>query len=107
VVQGRVLATAEFPEATFVLTEPVALSTTPAVGEVVTLSATGDLTVHGVTKQVTFELEASWTGEFVDVAGSTPVVFADFGIEAPKTPAVEVDEQGTIELQLTFERASA
>lgn len=102
VVQGSVLETSEFPEATFVLTEPIDLGGTPEIDTPVTATATGDLTVHGVTKQVTFELEARWNGSTIDVAGSTPVVFADFDITAPETPAVSVDSEGSIELQLTF-----
>lgn len=103
-VQGTVLQTSEFPEATFVLTEPVDLGGEPSLDAPVTTTATGELTVHGVTKEVTFELEARWNGDTIDVAGSTPVVFADFGITAPETPAVSVDTEGTIELQLTFIR---
>lgn len=102
VVQGSVLQTSEFPEATFVLTEPVDLGGAPELDTPVTTTATGDLTVHGVTKSVTFELEARWNGTTIDVAGSTPVVFADYDISAPDTPAVSVDTEGTIELQLTF-----
>ncbi len=101
VVQGSVLDTATFPEATFELTEPVELGDVTQ-GSEVTASATGELTVHGVTQEVTFELTARWDGATISVAGSTPVVFADYEIEAPNTPAVAVDDEGTVELQLTF-----
>ena len=48
----------EFPTATFVLTEAVTTSAAPVAGEVQTIQATGDLTLAGVTKAVTVELEA-------------------------------------------------
>lgn len=104
-VRTEVLMTAQFPEATFVLTEPIDLGGVPVDGEPVTAEAVGELTAHGVTQPVTFTLEARWNGTTIDVAGSTPVVFADFGIDAPTNPVLTVDDQGTIELQLTFVRA--
>ena len=35
----------------------------PREGETVTASATGDLTIHGVTNEVTFEVEAKLVGD--------------------------------------------
>jgi len=52
------LETSTFPEATFSLTEPIDFGEEPADGETVTATATGDLTIHGVTKSVSFEVEA-------------------------------------------------
>jgi polyisoprenoid-binding protein YceI len=100
-----VLETDQFPEATFVLTEPIDLDTPPVEGAEVFAPATGDLTIHGVTNEVTFQLTARWDGDTIDVAGSAPVVFADFDVTPPDRPSVAVDDEGTIELQLTFVRA--
>lgn len=99
---ASVLNVAEFPEATFELTEPIDLGSVPEKGETVTVSATGDLTVKGVTQSVTFDLEASWSGAVINVAGSTPVLFSDFDIAQPQSGFVNVDDAGTIELQLRF-----
>ena len=52
----------EFPTATFVLTEPIELGAVPADGEEVTATATGDLTLHGVTREVTIDLVARLDG---------------------------------------------
>ena len=40
----------KFPEAKFVLTEPIELAAVPAAGETVKADATGDFTLHGVTR---------------------------------------------------------
>src|SRR5262245_53939231 len=50
----------DFPEAKFVLTEPITLAKTPTAGETITTQATGNFTLHGVTKKVTIPLEGRW-----------------------------------------------
>lgn len=103
-IGSRGLETETFPEATFTLTEPIALSGAPKEGEEITVSATGDLTLHGVTKAVTLDLTAKWTGSAITVAGSTPIVLADFGMEVIEIPGfVTTDDHGTLELQLVLQ----
>ncbi|MEP7112664.1 MAG: YceI family protein [Ilumatobacteraceae bacterium] len=69
------------------------------------VTASGDLTVHGVTKSVEIPLEAQLTGNTIVVVGSLDVVFSDFGISAPTAPVVlSVDDHGQMELQLFFSR---
>jgi polyisoprenoid-binding protein YceI len=96
----------QFPEAKFVMTEPITLSAVPAAGETITTEATGDFTLHGVTKRVTIALEGRWDGRQVQVVGNLPIVFSDYGITAPTAPAVaSVDDNGEMELQLFFNPA--
>lgn len=96
------LQTNLFPTATFVLTEPVVLPSPPAEGTTVDVQATGDLTLHGVTRQVTIPLQASLVNGRINVAGGAPIVLADFQIEPPDTPFVSVDDNGQFEVQLAF-----
>ena len=56
--EGRIMEVDEFPTATFVLTEPIELGEEPADGSTVEVEATGDLTLHGVTRAVTIPLVA-------------------------------------------------
>lgn len=100
---SRGLETARFPDGTFELTEPVTLPSSPEVGETVEVVAVGDLTIHGETAPVEVELEAEWEGSTISVAGSTPIAFADFGMEAIEIAGfVSTDDEGTMELQLSF-----
>ncbi len=102
-IRSSGLETDTFPEATFALTEPIAFDTEPADGETVEVTATGDLTLHGVTRSVQIPLQARRTGETIEVVGSLEVVFADYDIVAPSFGGfVTVEDHGTIELQLTF-----
>ena len=97
------LETSQFPTATFEITEPIDLPDDAADGEEVSVTATGDLTIHGVTKSVEFPLDAKLSDGTVAVAGSLDVSFADYGVEVPSAPAVvSAEDHGPIELQLVL-----
>jgi len=92
--------------ATFKLAGPIALGTLPADGSTVDATATGDLTIHGVTKRVDIPVQASRSGDTVTVTGSVPIVFADYGVTPPTSfIAVSVEDHGIIEFQLHFSHA--
>ena len=104
-VQGA-LETDQFPTATFVLTEPIELGDAAAAGESVSVDATGELTIHGVTKPVTIALEAQLVGDNIVVVGSLDIVFADYGVSVPSAPVVlSAEDEGVVELQLFFAAA--
>ncbi len=102
---GRIMSVDEFPTGTFVLTEPIDFGTIPADGESITVSATGDLTLHGVTKSVTFDLTAKTTNGRIGVLGNITVVFADYGIPNPSNGFAETGDDGLLEFVLVFDRA--
>jgi polyisoprenoid-binding protein YceI len=100
------LETVKFPTASFALTTPVAVPGSLKRGVATTIDATGDLTLHGVTKSITIPLTACWTGTVVMVDGSTPIVMADYAISPPSIGGiVSVDDHGVLEFQLTFGRS--
>lgn len=101
------LETTRFPEATFELTEPVELGDGAAGGEDVSVDATGRLTVHGITNEVTVKLDARLADGTAVVVGSIPIALADYGVEAPTAPMVlSVSDEATVEFQLLFVPAS-
>ena len=99
---GRIMETSQFPTATFTITQPVDLGTIPADGEQVTASVTGDLTLHGVTNSVTFDVTAQTDGTTIGVLGEIPIVFADYGIDNPSTGFVTTEDNGLLEFILVF-----
>jgi len=106
-LRDQALETRTFPEASFVLTEPVALPEGLANGESAAVIATGTLTLHGVEQTVQISMEAQLSGETLVVAGSLEITLADYGISQPQSPAVvSVQDHGTLELQLYFARAT-
>jgi polyisoprenoid-binding protein YceI len=104
-VQGRILNTAEFPNATFTLAEPIELESIPEDLVEITVTATGDLTIHGTTRPVTFELKARRNGETIEVNGSIPITWSDYDIGAPSGGPAQVEDSGQMEFLITFERA--
>ena len=105
-LKRQALETNEFPEASFVLTDPIAIEGDPASGEPISATAVGDLTIHGVTNRVELALQGQLVDGRVVVVGSTVIVLADYDIEQPSSMAVlSVSEEGTMEMQLVFVRA--
>jgi polyisoprenoid-binding protein YceI len=100
------IETSQFPTATFKLTQPIDLGSLPAEGQTVSATATGDLTLHGVTKSVQIPLSATLSGGIVTVTGSLDIQFADYGISPPNSfKVLSVDNHGVMELQLHFRHA--
>lgn len=101
----RGLESSQFPTATFSLTEPLALPAGVASGERVTAQAKGDLTIHGVTNEVTLDVEAELSRGAAAVVGQAPVVLADYDIEPPTGFSVlSIKDEGTFEFQLFFSK---
>jgi polyisoprenoid-binding protein YceI len=102
--RNRIMSVSEFPTATFALTSPIDLGAVPADGVTVTAKATGDLTLRGQTRRVTFDVKARRTGGTVEVTGSIPVAFADYGIPSPSFGPAEVKDHGDVEFLLVLGR---
>jgi len=106
-IKDRGLETNKFPEAKFVLTEPIDFGAAPQAGETVTATAAGDLTLHGVTKSVSIPVEAVWDGgSNIQIKGNLPIAFSDYDIEAPSIGGfVEVQDRGEMEFLLFFRKS--
>ena len=76
----------------------------PADQATVSFTATGDLTLHGVTKPVQVTIEARRNGGNIEVVGSIPVKFSDYGIDNPSTAAVTTQDNGVVEVSLIFSK---
>jgi len=101
---NRLMDTAKFNDATFTLKQPVKLGTVPTDGVTTKFTATGDLTLHGTTKSVTFPVDAKITNGRIGVLGNIPVTFADYGVENPSNSITKVGATGTLEFVLVFDR---
>jgi polyisoprenoid-binding protein YceI len=102
-IRQRGLESERFPTATFELAEPVRLDRQPVSGRQVNGQGKGRLTVHGVTKEVTADLQGRWDGDTIQVAGRIPVRMTDFQIQPPTFgPVLSIEDSLTVELRLTF-----
>ncbi len=87
-VKMDTLQTRQFPKADFVPTKTSGLTLPmPASGEF-TFKLIGQMTIHGTTKEVTFDVTAKRSGnELTATATADPTwKFADFGMSAPSVP---------------------
>ncbi len=101
---GRIMDTAAFPTASFELTEPIDLGSLPADGEQITTEATGELTLHGVTRTVTVTIEAALQGGLIVVHTTIPIDFDDYAIPDASGGPATVGREGEIELDAVFAR---
>jgi polyisoprenoid-binding protein YceI len=102
--RGRVMDVAQFPTSTFVLTQPIEFGAVPAEGERLTATATGDLTLHGTTNSVTFDLTADLKNGKVGVFAQIPIVFADYNVPNPSVATISTADNGVLECLLVFAR---
>ena len=105
-IRNQAIETAIFPEASFVLTEPIELGAIPGPGEQVQVEATGELTIHGVTRTETIPLTAELSGDIIVVFGQLgPILLADYDISQPVAAVVlSVEDNAIMELQLFLRR---
>jgi len=103
--RDNALQVSDFPTATFTLTEPLEATSAPEAGSEQTVEAAGELTLHGVTQAVTAELQVAFDGRTAEVAGSIPVTFADYGVQAPSLGFVSVEPEGFVEFHLVLDKA--
>jgi polyisoprenoid-binding protein YceI len=101
---GRIMSTSTYPTATFTLTEPIELGSVPGDRQPVDATATGNLTLRGVTRPVTLDLKAQRDGDKVEVNGSYPLTFADWQIPNPSLGPVSTEDHGILELLLVLDR---
>lgn len=100
--RSDILDTDKHPTSKFKLTGPVEIPTTLTDTGKATIKAVGELTIHGVSKPVTVDLEVGVDGKKLQVAGRIPMTFADYDVEAPALPFVTVEKQGFVEFLLVL-----
>lgn len=108
-IQNRTLETSKFPNAEFVPTKVTGLDKMiPSAGQA-GISLTGNLTIHGVTKEVTFQGIATFNPRTSSVAGraKTSLTFDEFGLTQPKIGRLaSVDNKIDLELVYRFKRST-
>ena len=102
---GRIMDTASYPTGTLTLASPVQLGVIPADGVVRTYQVAAHLTLHGHTRPVMFTLRAERTTAGIEVSGSIPVLFANWGIANPSFAGfVTTQDHGQLEFLVKLAR---
>src|ERR1700737_4937749 len=107
-IHSQGLESDRYPTATFKLTAPITLPADAAGGQTMHVSSIGDLTIHGVTKNVTIPIDARMGGSTIELVGSITFPFSQFGMTPPSIGGfVTVQPNATIEFQLMLTRQGA
>jgi len=90
--------------ATFEPTGYSGLPETITIGEPFSFQITGDLTIHGVTRQETFDVTATPVSEtrLEGTATLADVTYTDYGIKILRLPAQVASVEDTVTLELSF-----
>jgi len=104
--RGYIMETYKYRDARFRLTQPIQLGSIPDVGTPVTVQATGDLTMRGVTRGVTFPLTAERAAGGIDINAAIPITFSGWHIPNPTFAVAQVGDSGTLEVLLRLEPSS-
>ena len=104
---GRIMNTSTYPTGTLTLTKPIAIAPLPADGVIKKYTASGNLTLHGHTRAVTFPLSAERTAAGqIEISGSIPVMFSNWDIPNPSfTGFVTTQNHGVLEFLLKLARS--
>lgn len=106
---GRVqqaLETSTFPAATFTISSITGYDASIPEGEEQTLQLSGTLDLHGVQREVTWDVKAFREGNVISALATVAISFADFDITPPTFAGlVSIDDQATLQVQLIAEAA--
>lgn len=91
----------EFPTATFVATSVSGLDTTIPPEQERTFQLTGQMTLHGVTKEVTWEVKARREGNIMTALATLEMLYSDFDITPPNIAGfVSVEDDVILQMDI-------
>lgn len=95
------LETSRFPTATFTASRVEGYNPGAPAGEEQTMQLTGTLEVHGVKKELTWELKARREGNVITGLATVNFLYRDFGINPPNIAGiVSVQDDVTLQVQV-------
>ena len=101
------LEVARFPEATFTVSSVTGYDAAITNGEEQTLELTGTLDLHGVQREVTWDVRARRQGDVFTALATVNFRYDDFGITAPNIAGfVSVGEDVTLQVQIVAQAES-
>ena len=104
-IQNRILEASK-DEFQFITFEPVSLTGLPetvAVGDTFNIQMVGNLTIHGVANEETFEVAVTVVSETeLQGLGATTILHADYALSIPRVPMVaRVEDEVKLEIAFT------
>lgn len=105
---NNTLETEQYPLATFILTKVEGLDGAVPKGKETDVTLVGNLTIHGVTKQVAWTGKVKLDGDTMTGSATTTFKMEQFDITPPKAgPVISIDDTLTLQVELTAKKASS
>lgn len=103
---SQLLDVQRYPTATFMLNHPIQLAPTVKQNQILALTVSGQLSIHGVTRAESVSLRADMISKGVQVIGVIQTSMVDFGVQPPRYPPFTVVAPGlTLEFELRYVKA--
>lgn len=100
-IRRNTLQVAQFPTAELTPTSAPGLPTPLPTSGAATFQLAGDLTVHGVTRPATWDVNATFEEGGLTATASTTVLMTDFGMDPPKAgPVLSIEDSVRLELDV-------
>jgi polyisoprenoid-binding protein YceI len=105
-IRQQWLESQTYPYAVFTSTDAQGIPDSYTEGQDVSFKLTGDMTVHNVTKPVTFDVTGKLVGDTITGSAKTQILMKDFGIDPPSiTGMLTVKDGVTITINFTAKEA--
>jgi polyisoprenoid-binding protein YceI len=102
---ASIMDTTRYPDAIFTLTKPIAPGATLSANRPFTVYGTGLLAMHGKTRSVTLAIAARYNGSVLEAAGSTPITFSGWNIQAPSYGSlISLQNHAVVEFSIVLHR---
>ena len=106
-VQSQGLQTQTFPKATFTATKVTGWDASAPAGQEQDVQLTGTLDLHGVKKEVTWDVKARHEGNVITALATTNFKFADFNIPILNIAGfVSIEDNVTLQVQVVAQSGS-
>jgi len=101
-IRNFILQTSQFPQVVFTPTSVEGLPEAAVVGQALTFTVTGDLTIRDVSRPVTFSVTLTPESDaWLTGLASATILRSDFGLTIPSVPSV-ADVSQEVKLELEF-----
>lgn len=101
-IKGNTLEVSKFPSAEFVPTEIRGLANPAATSGPVKGQLLGNMTIHGVTRPVTFELDGNLEGGTFKGTATSQFKITDFGMSLPRVPVIaSIEDLARLQIDVT------
>jgi polyisoprenoid-binding protein YceI len=106
-IQSQWLESTTYPFAEFVSTGVEGVPAGYAEGQQVSFKLLGNMTIHGVTKPVTFDITGALAGDTVTGTATTQIQMTDFGFDPPSIAGIlTVENDVTVTVNFTAVEAA-